>query len=102
MGESGWQPDRAWHGFRGGRLPDDMDPAFAPLAEALGRFSPVPGARDHPVWADAAPQTLLIEEVEALWAPIAQADDWAPLEAKLAAIRRLGEALGDPVHRPPR
>ena len=28
----------------------------------------------------------LIEEVEALWAPIAESDDWAPFHAKLAAI----------------
>jgi hypothetical protein len=38
---------------------------------------------------------MLVAEVEALWAPIAERDDWAPVEAKLAAIRRMGEA-----HRP--
>ncbi len=36
---------------------------------------------------------MLIDEVEAIWASIAQSDDWAPLEAKVAAIRRMGEAL---------
>jgi hypothetical protein len=36
--------------------------------------------------------TLLIDEVEALWAPIAAEDDWAPLAAKLAAIRQMAEA----------
>jgi hypothetical protein len=35
---------------------------------------------------------MLIDEVEALWAPIAEHDDWAPLNAKIAAIRRMGEA----------
>jgi len=34
-----------------------------------------------------------IEEVEAIWARIDQADDWSALEAKVAAIRRMGEAL---------
>ena len=35
-----------------------------------------------------------IDEVEALWAPIAADDDWAPLTAKVTALRRMGEALG--------
>jgi hypothetical protein len=35
---------------------------------------------------------MLIDEVEAIWAAIAERDDWAPLHAKLAAIRRMGEA----------
>ena len=33
------------------------------------------------------PCTMLIDEVEAIWAPIAQADDWSRLEAKLGADR---------------
>jgi uncharacterized protein YdiU (UPF0061 family) len=36
-----------------------------------------------------APCALLIDEIEALWAAIAERDDWAPLEAKLAAIDEL-------------
>ena len=36
---------------------------------------------------------MLIDEVEAIWSPIDERDDWAPLHAKVAAIRRLGEAL---------
>jgi hypothetical protein len=35
-----------------------------------------------------------IEEVEAIWAAIDRDDDWGPLTAKVAAIRRMGEALG--------
>ena len=38
---------------------------------------------------------MLIEEVEAIWAAIAERDDWAPFEAKIAAIRRMGEAMRD-------
>lgn len=41
----------------------------------------------------AKPPTLLIDEVEALWNPIAEQDDWQPLQAKIAAIRAYGEAL---------
>jgi hypothetical protein len=36
---------------------------------------------------------MLIDEVEAIWAAIAKDDDWSLLEAKVAAIRRMGEAL---------
>ncbi len=48
--------------------------------------------RGHPYWSG-EPCSLLIDEVEALWAPIAENDDWAPLYAKIAAIRDMGEAL---------
>ena len=48
----------------------------------------------HPYWRDAEPQSMLIDEVESLWAAIAGADDWQPLAGKVAAIRRMGEALG--------
>jgi uncharacterized protein YdiU (UPF0061 family) len=48
--------------------------------------------RDHPYWSG-DPCSMLIEEVEALWAPIAETDDWTPLTAKIAAIRHMGEAL---------
>ena len=47
-------------------------------------------------WADPAPQTMLIDEVEAIWSAIAERDDWDPLRAKLAALKRVGEALGEP------
>jgi hypothetical protein len=36
---------------------------------------------------------MLIDEVEAIWAAIAEKDDWAPFEAKVGAVRRLGEAM---------
>lgn len=39
------------------------------------------------------PETLLIDEVEALWAPIADSDDWAPFNAKIDRIREMGAAL---------
>jgi hypothetical protein len=35
-----------------------------------------------------------IEEVESIWAAIAEHDDWAPFDRKVAAIRRMGEAMG--------
>jgi hypothetical protein len=36
---------------------------------------------------------MLIDEVESIWAAIAEYDDWAPFEAKVAAIRRFGDAM---------
>ena len=50
-------------------------------------------ATTHAYWSDAAPCGLLIGEIEALWSRIADADDWGPLNAKLAAIARMGEAM---------
>ncbi len=42
------------------------------------------------------PITLLYDEIEALWAAIAERDDWSGFEAKLAAIDRVREAYGVP------
>ena len=36
---------------------------------------------------------MLIDEVEAIWTPIAEADDWSRVHAKVAAIRAMGDAL---------
>ena len=36
----------------------------------------------------------LVDDVEAIWAPIAERDDWSAFEAKIAAIRQMGEAYG--------
>lgn len=89
---SGIQPDRAWFDFRGGRVPADAHPAFAPFVTALATFSPAPDALTHPYWNDPAPVTMLIEDVETLWSAIADDDDWQPFYAAIAAIRRMGAA----------
>ena len=70
------------------------DPGFAPVRRLLDGYDPAPGARvDHPYWQRPAPATLLIDDVEALWAPIAERDDWSLFRAKLADIAALREAL---------
>lgn len=43
-----------------------------------------------------APETMLIEEVEAIWSAIAERDDWAPLHAKVERLHALGRDLGEP------
>ena len=40
------------------------------------------------------PCEMLIDEVRAIWANIAQADDWSSFYNKLAAVRNLGRTLG--------
>ena len=91
--------DRAFFDWRGGRrrAPSPADgaydhPVFRPFVEAVAAYG-AETAPDHPYWADAAPCSMHIAEVEAIWAPIADADDWSLLHAKIAAIRRMGEAL---------
>ena len=70
-------------------------PDFQPVRAALERFDPVPGARtDHAYFTGGKPCTMLIEEVEAIWDPIARADDWTLFHDKVAAIRAMGEAYG--------
>ncbi|HUE79021.1 MAG TPA: YdiU family protein [Sphingomicrobium sp.] len=85
--------DRLFFDWRGGRDPGaERYPSepFRALAAALeGRGRPVA----HPYWADPGPCSMHIEEVESIWAAIAERDDWGPFEAKVAAIRRMGEAM---------
>jgi uncharacterized protein YdiU (UPF0061 family) len=84
--------DTFWFDWRGGRRPAAGYEGFDELAALIARHDRVPGALDHPYWSDPAPCSMLIDEVEAIWAAIDERDDWAPLHAKLAAIRRMGEA----------
>ena len=68
--------------------------AAAEVVADLAAYAPRPTARlDHPYFADPAPCTLLIDEIEAIWAAIDVADRWTAFDAKIAAIRRMGEAL---------
>ena len=92
--------DRFFFDWRGGRRrgaspADDVyeSDAFAIFRQSIARFEAVDGALDHPYWTDDAPCSMHIDEVEAIWSRIDESDDWAPLHAKVAAIRRMGEAL---------
>jgi uncharacterized protein YdiU (UPF0061 family) len=60
------------------------DGAFADFRRALEPYAPAhPDRLASAALADAEPQEMLIDEVEALWTAIAERDDWAPLAAKL-------------------
>lgn len=94
MVESGEGPDAFFFRQRANRSGGGRGPASDALGEALAAFETATDT--HPYWDDPAPQSMLIEEVEAIWAPIAENDDWSLFEAKVAALRRMGEALGAP------
>jgi uncharacterized protein YdiU (UPF0061 family) len=83
--------DRFFFNAFGGVLPaaygDDWAEVRALLAAAAPRKD-----RSHPYWSGQE-CGMLIDEVEAIWSPIVEGDDWSRLEAKVAAVRRMGEAL---------
>jgi hypothetical protein len=68
------------------------EPAFTPVREAIEARAPA-GAITHVYWQRPLPVSMLIDEVEAIWAAIAERDDWTPFETKLADIAELGAAL---------
>ncbi len=69
------------------------DARFAPLRARLVAYEPVAPHRLLNSYFAGEPTTMLIYEVEAIWSPIANADDWSALDAKLAAIVAMREAL---------
>lgn len=100
----GWEPfffdwfggqaaeDRA---MRGPRADLYRGEAFVALKNILaGREADDPARLADPYFACPAPQTLLYDEIEALWAPIAERDDWSPFETKLAAIELAAAGWG--------
>jgi uncharacterized protein YdiU (UPF0061 family) len=48
----------------------------------------------HAYFARVEPEELLYDEIEALWAPIAERDDWSAFAAKLTSIERARLAWG--------
>ncbi len=86
MRESGASPDAFFRRHRGGREPGEGE-----FGEALARHSSTCDAAALP---DAP--SLVIEEVEAIWAGIAERDDWTQFNDAVAAMRALGAALGEP------
>ena len=70
-------------------------PVFIPFREALKGYVPRAEVNlDHPYFRRATPCSMLIEDVEAIWAPIAESDDWSVFHAKLKAIDEMREAYG--------
>ncbi len=79
-------------------------PACAPIAMAgrrrrnsatgLGAYEPRrPELLDHPYFTGPEPQELLYDEIEAIWAAIAERDDWSPLPRQDRRHRRRAGGL---------
>ncbi|WNO52942.1 protein adenylyltransferase SelO family protein [Stakelama saccharophila] len=84
--------DRFFFDAFGGALPQGYGAAFDEVRAALGSYK-ARKDRDHPYWSGGEPCSMLIDEVEAIWADIDRADDWRAFDAKVAAVREMGDAL---------
>jgi len=89
MTASDISPDLLFFRHRAGRNAPDGE-----FGDMLRRRAPAADL-SHGLWTDEAPPTLVIEEVERVWSAIDTDDNWSAFEEKVAAIRRLGEALGN-------
>ena len=70
---------------------------FSEFRELLATFEPDrPERLADPYFARPEPEELLVDQIEALWTLIAQADDWSAFHAKLAAIETARLAWGLP------
>ena len=87
--------ERFWFDWRGGARPATgyIDPIWTDLALALTGHTGSSDSRAHRYWSDPAPQSMLVDEVEAIWDAVAARDDWGPFAAKIADVRRMGDAL---------
>jgi uncharacterized protein YdiU (UPF0061 family) len=92
-----------WYGGAAQAMRADANPAaalyagdaFAGFLKELDAHPPRPGlGLDHPYFARPGPRTMLIEEMEALWAPIAATDDWTAFNRALAEIAEMRDAYG--------
>ena len=86
---------RALAGPRGDLYVED---GFAEFRRLLAAFQPDrPGRLADPYFANPEPEELLVDQIEALWAPIVGADDWSAFRVKLAGIETARRAWGLPV-----
>ena len=90
--------DQIFHDLYGGRARVDGydDDCWRPVTELLEAAKPRnPAALNHPYFQSAKALSMTIEEVEAIWTPIAASDDWSLLSDKIAAIYQMRKAYGD-------
>ncbi len=97
----GW--DQFFHDWRGGGASSYRasqspaaalyaEPSFATLRHGLEALANAE-ATSHPYFQRTSPVSLVIDEVEKIWAAIAERDDWSLFEAKLADISKLRDAM---------
>jgi uncharacterized protein YdiU (UPF0061 family) len=96
LSASGVEIDRFFFDWRGGALRSSNaayeHDAFTLFKALIAGYRPAGSCR-HAYWSEIEPCSMHITEVETIWARIAKADDWSPLQAKVAAIRQMGAAL---------
>lgn len=73
------------------QLPPEYGPEWDEARALLDRYA-FRSSRAHGYWRG-EPCAMLIDEVEAIWSRIADADDWSALDAKVSKIREMGAAL---------
>jgi hypothetical protein len=78
------------------------EPGFASVRAGFEARTPPDAARRlaHPYFQRAQPVTMLIDEVERLWAAVAERDDWSLFAVKLADVEELRAALAMSCHAP--
>ncbi|WP_118857642.1 protein adenylyltransferase SelO family protein [Sphingomonas mesophila] len=87
--------DRLFFDWHGGRDPGGAIYAGKPFRVLADKLK---GAVS--LGTDSELCSMPIDEVEAIWARIAEDDDWSAFEAKVAAIRRMGAAMTPPCASP--
>jgi uncharacterized protein YdiU (UPF0061 family) len=100
--------EQFWFDWRGGSLSSERaarspaasaynSEAFGALRAAMEMYEATTSANlGHPYFARALPRTMLIDEMEALWAPIAERDDWSDFHRVLGEIDEMRRAyVGD-------
>jgi len=69
-------------------------PAFRAFRDQAALHEPVrPERLEHAYFAQAEPEEMLYDAVEAIWSAIADADDWSLLQAKIGRVRAAGAAF---------
>jgi uncharacterized protein YdiU (UPF0061 family) len=85
---------RALRGLRGDVYGGE---AFREFRRLLASYEPDrPERLGDAYFAAPDPEELLYDQIEVLWAPIAEQDDWSPFETKLASIEAARLAWGLP------
>lgn len=85
--------DAFFHDSFGGVIPVSYGAPFDEARAALAGYVP---RKDRSAAHWHGPVCgMSIEEVEAIWSPIADHDDWCAFDAKITAIRAFGAALAD-------
>ncbi len=76
-------------GREDGAYRDGRGSRWSALRSILELYAPTGTA--GPYFEGDAPCTLLIDEIESIWAAIAERDDWGPFDAKIQRIRAMGK-----------